>query len=519
MMTTRTLQPAADAPSDDAAVRFGRFEWHPAQRQLSAEGRKIVLGARACELLGVLIGNRDRVMAKGDLLEQAWPGLVVEENNLTVQISALRKVLGDEAIVTVSGRGYRWAAAVLPSGDEPPQRRAKPSLAVLPFVHNSGSDDQEYFGDGLAEDIVAGLSRSPWLFVVASSASFCWRGARQPASEVCQALGVQYLLQGTVRTVGGRLRLSAELIDGRSSGVVWAERYDRPMDGLFDLQDDIAARIVGTIEPAFLKQEEQRAAKAAVRDLQHWDLVMRARWHYWRSSRRHSAEARRLLEMALRLRPDDVATLALLAFSLSTENWSGWAADPRATAVEARRLATRAVALDDMDAFAHFTLGVTLLGFGELDAAIAEQRRALALYPHFAACAAELGRLLAFAGDTVEGERLTRQAIADSPTEPRMGLWVFSLGMASFIDGRHAAAAEHARAAISLRRDWFFNHLLLAASLACLGQLAAAREALAEGVRLVPGLTLAALRIGHPFKRDADLQRYVDALRTAGWQA
>ena len=498
-------------------LRFSRFEWHPEQRRLLVAGLPSGLGARALDLLDVLIRHRDQVISKNKLLDQVWPGLVVEENNLSVQISALRKVLGEDAIATVSGRGYRWALPVETGTAAIVARRAKPSIAILPFHNLSGSPDEEYFADGLAEDVVASLSRSPWLFVVASSSSFQFRDGRESVADVCRALGVQYLMRGTFRRHNERLRVGAELIDGSSGEVVWAERYDRPIVDLFQVQDEIAAKIVGTIEPAFLKQEEKRAVTRSTHDLLHWELVMRARWHYWRSSKKHSMEARLLLEQALQSKPDDVNALSLLAFSLATEVWSGWAIDAKANALEARRLATRAVRLDDSDAFAHFALGVTLLSFGELDGAIAEQRCALAMYPHFAAAAAELGRLLAFDGDTVQARTLMRQAMDDSPTDPRMPLWLFGLGIASFVDGAYAEAIQHAHAAIALRRDWFFNHFLLATSLVNMEQLAAARASMAEGMRLVPTLTLAGLRVGHPFKLDAHWNRYVDGLRKTGW--
>jgi TolB-like protein/cytochrome c-type biogenesis protein CcmH/NrfG len=498
-------------------LRFGGFEWSSEQRQLLSEGRPVVIGAKAIDLLTVLIDNRNRVVTKRELLEMAWPGAVVEENNLSVQVSALRKILGDNMIATAAGRGYKWTAPIEHASAVAIARRPKPSIGVLPFANLSGSPDQDYFADGLAEDIVASLARSPWIFVVASSSSLQFRDAREPVREIGQKLSVQYLLLGTVRRADARLRVGAELVDCGTGKVVWAEKYDRPYADLFDVQDEIAAKIVGTIEPAYLKQEEKRAAANASRDLHQWDLVMRARWHYWRSSQRHNVEAKRLLEQALRLGPDDVSCLSLLAFSLSTDVWSGWASDAKATALEARRLAMRAVALQDMDAFAHFTLGVTLLGFGELEGAIAEQRRALALYPHFAAAAAELGRLLAFRGETEEGQKLMRQAISDSPTDPRMALWLFGLGIAAFVDGKYSEAAAHARSAITARRDWFFNHLLLATSLANSGNLDLARDALAEAVRLVPSLTIAALRVGHPFKKEADRDLYVGGLRMAGW--
>lgn len=504
----------------DTTLHFGPFAWCPTRRQLIADGeRPVNLGARAFDLLGVLLDNRDRVMSKGDLIDRVWPDTVVEDNNLSVQVSMLRKVLGDSAIATIPGRGYKWALPVdapAPAGATTP-RRAKPSIAVLPFSNLSGSPGQDYFADGLAEDIVASLSRSPWIFVVASPSSLQFRDHQRAPAAVCRALGVQYLLRGSVRRSEQRLRIAVELIDGDGDAVVWAERHDRPVADLFEVQDEIAAKIVGALEPAFLQREEQRAVTRTARDLAQWDLLMRARWHYWRSTQRHSLEARQLLEQAIRLHPADGAALSLLAFSLATEVWSGWAADSKATAIEARQLATRAVAIDDRDAFAHFTLAVTLLSFGELDASIAEQRRALALYPHFAAAAAELGRLLAFSGETDEGCRLIHQAMTDSPTDPRRALWIFGLGIACFVDRRYADAAAHARDALTLRRDWFFNHLLLATSLSHLDDSAAARQALAEGLRLLPTLSLAALRAGHPFRRDADRTRYIDGLRAAGW--
>ncbi len=539
-------------------VRFGPFEWCPVRRQLIADGAHAVsLGARAFDLLGVLLDNRDRVMSKGDLIDRVWTDTVVEENNLSVQVSMLRKVLGDAAIATIPGRGYKWALpvdapvtapvaapaiapAIAPDNLSPaastaasihsptqapipalssvaPPRRAKPSIAVLPFANLSGAAEQDYFADGLAEDIVASLSRSPWLFVVASSSSLQFRDAQVAPAVVCRALGVQYLLRGSVRMAEQRLRIGVELIDCDGDEVVWAERHDRPALDLFEVQDEIAAKIVGALEPAFLQREEHRSVNRTSCDLQQWDLLMRARWHYWRSSKRHSLEAKQLLEQALRLHPADGAALSLLAFCLATDVWSGWATNPKSAAVEARQLATRAVAIDDRDAFAHFTLAVTLLSFGELDAAIAEQRRALALYPHFAAAAAELGRLLAFSGETDEGCRLIRQAITDSPTDPRSALWIFGLGIASFVDRRYADSVVQARRAITLRSDWFFNHLLLATSLAHLDDNAAARQALAEGLRLLPTLTLAAWRAGHPFRREADRARYIEGLRAAGW--
>lgn len=500
-------------------LRFGKFEWRPSQRQLLADGRPVPIGSRGFDLLSALLLHRAQVLAKGELLDLAWPGLVVEENNLSVQISALRKLLGEHAIATVTGRGYRWALDVTDSHESgliaaPPRR---PSLAVLPFANVGGNGADEYLADGLAEDVVAGLSRSRWLFVVSHTATLCFRDDRRGPAEIARQLGVSYVVHGGVRRAGPALRVSVALLDARDGETLWTARHDRPLDDLFVMQDEITRRIVATVEPVFLKREELQASRREVRTVEHWDLLMRARWHYWRSSLKHSQDAKRLLLQALTLQPDDVATLSLLAFSLATDTWSGWAENPKTTALEAHRLAMRAVMLDDGDAFAHFTLGVTLLGFGQVDRAIAEHRRALELHPHFAAASAELGRLLAFSGQVAEAERRIRQAMTESPAEPRMSLWLFGLAIACFVDARLREAIEHAAMAISHRPDWFFNHYLMAACLSECGELEAAKESLAEGARLLPTFNMAALRIGHPFTNVVHHERYVNALRRVGW--
>ena len=505
------------------SLKFGRLEWFPAQRRLLVDGDPTEIGARAFDLLSTLIEHRDRVVGKDELLRRVWQGVIVEENNLTVQVAALRKVVGAGAIATVPGRGYRWAAplseseaeAAGPSGATPGPR---PTISVLPFANPGDDPQEEYLADGLAEDIAAGLARSPWLFVIAQDSARTFRDSALPPTELCRRLGAHYLVRGSVRRAGGRLRVSAELLHGQNAEVLLAERYDRPADDLFALQDELTERIVATVVPLFLKHEGAKATARGTRELRHWELLMRARWHYWRSSRSHLAEARRLLAEALARRPEDVAALSMLAFCLATEVWSGWSADAKATAIEAQRLAQRAVALDDRDPFAHFTLGVALAGFGLLDRAIAEQRLALELYPHFAAAAGELGRLLAFAGETAEARLWTRRAMAASPTEPRVSLWLFGLAIADFVDGDFTAAARHAAQAVAHRPDWFFNHYLLAASHACAAEPEAARAALAEGEHLLPGYNVTAMRVGHPFRHDAPRERYIQALKDLGWK-
>lgn len=502
-----------------AILRFGQFELRPEQRQLLADRVPLSLGTRAYDLLSVLVEHRDRTVSKNELLERAWSGVVVEENNLSVQVSSLRKLLGESSIATVRGRGYRWAVPVhdasvpLPAAASP----TRPSLAVLPFANLGGDAEFADFATGLADDIVANLARSPWLHVLAYHAPTARTEGRSGGVDLCNALGVSYLVKGSVRRASGKLRIGVELVHGSSGETIWGERYDRPIGDPFAVQDEIAATVVGSIEPIYLRREELHASQRSPRDARHWDLLMRARWHYWRTTCRHNDESKLLLQRALALRPSDVMTMSLLALSLLSDAWFGWTPNAKAVATEAARVALRAVALDERDSFAHFALGLTLVGFGQIDRAMAEQRRSLELYPHFAAAAGELGRLLAYAGRTGEARAMIRRAMSASPTDPRLSLWYLALAIADFVDGDPAAAIQHAATAVAHRPDWYFNHYLLAACQSAGGDLEAAREALAEGMRQMPRFSIATLAIGHPFKNPAHRDRYVAALREAGW--
>ncbi len=502
-----------------STIRFSHCELQPHERRLLVHGRPAVLGARSFDLLLALVERAGQLVGKGELLDIVWPGVVVDENNLQVQISALRKLLGPELIATIPGRGYRFTGRIESAAAQAGvSALAKPSIAVLPFANLSGDADQDYLADGLAEDIIASLARSTWLFVIARNSSFTYRGDKLDHAAICRELGVRYLVAGSVRRVGDKLRVSAELVDGTTRETAWAERFDRPVADLFAVQDEISATIAGTIEPVYLRREETRAAQREPRDPQHWDLLMRARWNFWRSTGQHNREAQALLEQALQLKPRDSSSLALLAFTHMADAWRGRSKEPDAAIAEANRLALAAVRNDDRDSYAHFTLGTALSCVGHFDRAMDEQRRALDLYPHFAAAAGELGRLLAFSGRCDEAMALAQRAIESSPSDPHLSLWLRTQAIASFIANRPAQAARYAAEAVSKRPDWFFNHDLLAACHAAAGHLPRAAEAMAEARRQMPEYTLATIKVGHPFVDPAQLDRFVAALRLAGWK-
>lgn len=508
-------------------LAFSHFVLRVHERQLLDGDRPITLGARAFDVLCALAVRAGELVSKSQLFELVWPGVVVEENNLQVHVSTLRKVIGPELIATIPGRGYRFTAQVLRQGDgvatapavasraDAVGSIASRSVAVMPFANLGNDPDQEYFSDGLAEDIIAKLTKSSWLYVIARNSSFGLR-KDMPAAEVCRALGVRYLVTGTVRRSGNVVRITSELVEGRSEETLWSQRFDRPLDDLFQVQNEISASVVSAIEPVYLRREEYLTSQLAQVDMQHWDLLMRARWHFWRSTRDHVEKSREHLAKALVGHPDDPAALSLLAFTHMSRVWAGWSKDPRDDIVQANRLALRAVRTDDTDSYAHFTLGTALSFTGNLPQAIAEQEYALTLYPQFAAAAGELGRLMAFSGRTQEAVEYVLQAADASPHDPHLSLWIRSRAIACYLDGDYAAAERYAMQAAAKRPDWFFNYYLLAAAQAGAGQADEALKSLQRGQAFGP-YPLAALRMGHPFADEAHMERFIGHLKSAGW--
>jgi TolB-like protein/Tfp pilus assembly protein PilF len=507
---------------------FGTFLLQQHERRLTRDGQPVLIGARAFDVLCVLVENAGQLVTKTDLLDTVWPGLVVEENNLQVHVSSLRRILGAETIATVPGRGYRFTLRTqtkpntslgnsrLGYSRATDLRGNRRTIAVLPFVNLNQDKDQEYFSDGLAEDIISQLTRSPWLLVVSRNSSFNYRGSAQDADTVGRALGARYVVQGSVRKAGDTLRMTAELIDTQNKETLWSQRYDRPLTDMFAMQAELSHQIVSAIEPVYLHREERLSSEVSVQDLDHWDLLMRARWHFWRATPDHVVQAQAYLQQALALKPNDSPSLSLLAFTHLSTLWGGWAADPRAVVAEANRLALVAVRNDARDAYAHFTLGTALSCAGQMDAAISELECALGLYPQAAAAAGELGRLLVFCGRTSEAEEYILQAIDASPHDPHLSLWIRSRAIACFIDERYTDAVRYAREATAKRPDWYFNHFLLAACLTAAGDTTAGSASLSTALS-GRGYTMQSFKFGHPFVQAGDRDRFLAALTKAGW--
>ena len=392
----------------------------------------------------------------------------------------------------------------------------KPSIAVLPFENMSGDAEQEYFSDGITEDIITSLSRLPWFFVIARNSSFAYKGKARDVKKIAQELGVQYVLEGSVRKASDRLRITAQLIDATAGKHVWAERYDRELADVFAIQDEVTANIVGAVAPEFLSFEAKRAQRKDPARLDAWDCVMRGRWHLWRFSREDLAEARRLFERAVALAPSGEFGSSDLALVHLWEYIYSWGDSPARSMEEMAKAARRAVVADDHDAWAQTALGYANLFRRRWDDALPPVERAIELNTSFAPAFAAHGLILTCLGQPDPGIERLHEAIRLSPRDSLMWLWLISLGFSYFMVERYEDAADCARQAIRLSPDMPTGHRQLAASYAMMGRIGEAQAALRELLRLLPGHGVAEVRERLPVRNPDHLEAFLEGLAKAG---
>jgi len=294
----------------DTVYAFGPFRLDISAEILFRGADPLPVGRRAVAVLRALLERPGAPVSKDALMQAAWPGLAVEEGNLTVQIAALRRALGEEPgavrwIETLPRRGYRFVGSVVapneavlatPARAEPaPQLSDRPSIAVLPFQNMSEAPDQDYFADGMVEEIITALSRIRWLLVIARNSSFTYEGRAVDVRQVGKELGVSYVLEGSVRRVGNRVRITAQLLDATSGAHLWADRFDGSMDDVFELQDNVASAVAGVIEPTLEREEYHRSVRRPTDDLTAYDLYLQARFTRYSANREGTMRA---LELA-----------------------------------------------------------------------------------------------------------------------------------------------------------------------------------------------------------------------------
>ena len=391
----------------------------------------------------------------------------------------------------------------------------KPSIAVLPFGNLSGDPEQEYFSDGIAEDILASLSRNRWLFVIARNSSFVYKGKAVDVRVVCDDLGVRYVLEGSVRKAGNRVRITTQLIDGTSAAHLWAERYDRDLTDIFAVQDEIAQSVAAAIEPEILAAEGARAKTRDSQNLNAWDLVMRALSAFWRMTKEDGEGAIAMLEQATKEFSDYAPGHSMLAFTQMFAGHIGWiklnqVREPAANS------ANRALAMDDQDAWAHLALGYVNLNNRQSDEAIISFSKAINLNPNFAAAYGWRG--LCYVHDFKPRQALDdiELALRLSPKDPQNTIFLTSAGLAHYLEGHFDEAVAATTEAARLRPEYTGAHRIRCAALAEAGRQEEAEAALATVLRLQPDATEDLLRRTLPYSSSDAFDRVAEGLRKAG---
>jgi adenylate cyclase len=392
----------------------------------------------------------------------------------------------------------------------------RPAIAVLPFDNMSGDAEQEYFVDGIAEDLITRLSAWRRFPVIARNSSFVYKGEAVDVKRVSQELGVRYVVEGSVRKAGDRIRITAQLIDATSGHHVWAERYDRRLDDIFALQDEITQAIVEGIEPSIRGYEPERAIQRDPQNLDAWDLAQRGLWHAQRMTREDNEQARQLFERAVELDPRSVGAFGGLALAHYLDVYLHWTDSIERSTSELVRSAEKAVAIDDKDPHAQIALATAYSLTGAQDKMLAAAERAVELNPSLATAYFYIGNFLALAGRSEEAIANLEKGMRLSPRDPALFGFLSGVAWAHFAAGRYEDAVDWARRSLKQRSDWIDGLQALAASYAQLERMAEARAAAEEIRRLYPEFSLSTLA---PFMKVASpefTRRSLDGLRKAG---
>jgi len=393
----------------------------------------------------------------------------------------------------------------------------KPSVAVLPFQNMSGDPEQEYFADGMVEEIITALSRFRWLFVIARNSSFTYKGRAVDVKQVGRELGVRYVLEGSVRKAGTKVRITGQLIDVSTGAHLWAERFDGGLEDIFDLQDRVTASVVAAIAPKLEQAEIERARRKPTASLDAYDYFLRgmAEFHQW--TRASNNEALRLFHKAMELDPNFAAAYAMAARSYSQRKSSGWTTDRAHEAAETARLARRAGDLGREDASALCSAGSALaFVVGDLDGAAVYIDSALALNPNLAWAWLSSALVRVWRGESSVAIEHANRAMRLSPQDVQVFVMQFAIGLAHFFEGRFSEALAWAQMASRAQPDHAPSIALVAASSALAEDRAATRDAIARLRQLMPELRASGLKEFVPIRRSEHFSLWADSLRKAG---
>jgi TolB-like protein len=508
------------------------------RRELRRGAGLVAVEPKVFDLLAYVVRNHERVVSRDDLIASVWDGRIVSESALNTCINAARCAIGDSGeeqrlIKTLPRKGIRFVGVVrgeqrssagIAATDttaEPPSPDValpdKPSIAVLAFTNMSGDPEQDYFADGMAEEIITALSRCSWLFVIARNSSFTYKGRSVDVRQIGRELGVRYVLEGSVRRAGNRLRFTAQLVDTTSGAHIWADRFDGEMSDVFDLQDRIAESVVGAIEPKLQLAEIDRVKRKPAANLDAYDLYLRALQLEYEFTEQSLVAALRCLERALAIDPFYAPALGLAAYCYVERRVQGWVRDLEAEAAEGLRLAVRAAEVARDDANVLWMAAYAGRSFG-MDPDLAKElfNRSLHLNPNSAMALATAGWNEAVLGNAEGALELLRRAERLSPRDPRAWLMAAHGAFAYFVAGQFNNAAALAKKALAQNPRSARALRLLAASLARLGEREQAATAIRELLAIDPQQTISKVHAHLRHWSESAWNNYAAALRLAG---
>ena len=502
-------------------------------RELQRGAVVVSVTPQAFDVLDYLIRNRARVVSKDELITAIWSGRAVSDEALATRLNAARSAIGDTGqaqrlIKTLPRKGFRFVGPVLEahrttaSADQTEHPKAgllmpdKPSIAVLPFHNLSDDPEQEYFADGMVEDIITGLSRSKLLFVIARNSSFTYKGKVVDTKRISRELGVRYLLEGSVRKAGKRLRVTGQLIDASTEKHIWADKFDSDLQDMFDLQDRLTSSVIGAISPQLERAEIERARRKPTESLEAYDYYLRSKFNIYQWTREGSGEALRMSKLAISLDPTFAVVYASAANIFGQKKAFGWTKDAAMERTESRRLAEHAMQLDQDDplVLAHAAQVYSYL-LEEPETGSAFAARAVALDPNLAMARLWAGWAQIYLGNHDEAIEQFSAAIRLSPIDPHLFLPQTGMAFAHFFAGRYEEGLSWALNAIQRQPNFPGAQRISMANLAMAGRVADARRACDAILRTDTALRISAIK-ATPFRRLQDVERLEQAWRIAG---
>ncbi|WP_305988296.1 winged helix-turn-helix domain-containing protein [Roseibium sp. MMSF_3544] len=523
-----------DKPSN-GSLRFGAYELDPDLFELRHNGEPVSVEPQVFDLVAYLAQNAERTVTREEIFSKLWGDRFVSDSALSSQIKMARKILGDDGtaqhtIRTIHGRGFRFIAPLVQEeaerphngvlGPEPEALRSaimKPSVAILPFDNLNTEPSEDYLADGITEDITTALSKNRWLTVIARNSTFSFRNSSDGIRVIGEKLGANYVVTGSVRKAGQRVRITVQLVDAATENNVWSERFDRDMTDIFDLQDEITELVASRIESELGLTEQRKAERRPRKNLGAWDLYQLGVAEFYKFTPDANQRCQDYLRQSLELDPEFASAHSRLAYAIVLSMVYFDVAPDAGRMDEALTAAKRALELDDQDANSYFTIGRVHLARCEYDQAISALEHAVELNPYLAVTYCGLGDSLAYEGRLDEAIEQFEIAIRLSPHDPFRWAFYSYRSLAHLFRGELEDAVTWARKSVQIPNAQYWAQAHLVSALGLIGNEEQAMRAVADLSKSKPEFSIDFAR-EHLFylKREDQIETYVEGLRKAG---